>query len=55
MQFFVDDFSHKTWIYFLKKNDKVFKWFCSFKALFENQTGEEDQNIEDRYNGTEYE
>jgi len=36
---FVDDFSHKTWIYFLKKKDEVFKWFRSFKALLENQTG----------------
>ena len=23
---FTDDFSHKTWIYFLKKKDEVFKW-----------------------------
>jgi len=30
---FVDDFSRKTWIYFLKKKDEAFKWFRSFKAL----------------------
>ena len=36
---FVDDFSRITWIYFLKKKDEVFKWFHSFKALVENQTG----------------
>ena len=24
---FVDDYSRKTWIYFLKKNDEVFTWF----------------------------
>ncbi len=36
---FVDDHSRKTWIYFLKKKAEVFKWFCSFKALVENQTG----------------
>ena len=33
---FVDDFYRKTWIYFLKKKDEVFTWFCSFKALVEN-------------------
>ena len=36
---FVDDFSRKNWICFLKNKDEVFKWFCSFKALVENQTG----------------
>ena len=36
---FVDDFSRKTWIYFLKKKDEVFKWFRSFKALVEIKQG----------------
>eukprot|EP00253_Pinus_taeda_P015205 PITA_15205 len=36
---FLDDFSRKTWIYFLKKKDEVFKWFRSFKALVKNQIG----------------
>ena len=37
---FIDDFSRKTWIYFLrsKKSDEVFLWFQEFKALVENQT-----------------
>jgi len=35
---FMDDFSRKTWIYFLKKKDEIFSWFCAFKALVENQT-----------------
>ena len=35
---FTNDFSRKTWIYFLKKKDEAFKWFCTFKALVENQT-----------------
>jgi hypothetical protein len=36
---FIDDFSHKTWIYFLKTKDEVFNRFQEFKALVENQTG----------------
>jgi len=49
----VDDFSRKTWIYFLKK-DEVFKWFCSFKALVENQTGKKIKILKTD-NGTECE
>ena len=33
---FIDDYSHKTWIYFLKKKDEVFEKFKEFKALIEN-------------------
>ena len=33
---FIDDYSHKTWIYFLKKEDEVFERFNEFKALVEN-------------------
>ena len=32
----IDDYSRKTWIYFLKKNDEVFERFKEFKALVEN-------------------
>jgi len=35
---FVDDFSRKTWIYFLKHKDEAFDMFKNFKALIENQT-----------------
>jgi hypothetical protein len=35
---FIDDFSRKTWIYFLRKKSKVFKKFKEFKSLVENQT-----------------
>jgi len=35
---FIDDFSRKTWIYFLRKKSKVFKRFKEFKTLAENQT-----------------
>jgi hypothetical protein len=34
---FIDDFSRKTWIYFLKKKFEVFDRFKEFKALVENQ------------------
>jgi hypothetical protein len=35
---FIDDFSRKTWIYFLRKKYKVFDRFKEFKDLVENQT-----------------
>lgn len=33
---FIDDYSRKTWIFFLKTKDEVFKRFQEFKALVEN-------------------
>ena len=33
---FIDDFSRKTWIYFMKNKDEVFIKFREFKALIEN-------------------
>jgi len=51
---FVDDFSRKTWIYFLKNKDEVFTWFRSFKALVENQTGKKIKILRTD-NGTKYE
>ena len=35
---FIDDFSRKTWIYFLKSKDEVFSKFKEFKALIKNHT-----------------
>ena len=35
---FIDDYSRKTWIYFLKAKGEVFIRFQEFKALVENQT-----------------
>jgi hypothetical protein len=35
---FIDDYSHKTWIYFLKSKGEVFGKFKEFKALVENLT-----------------
>jgi hypothetical protein len=34
---FIDDFSRKTWIYFLRKKSEVFDKFKEFKSLVENQ------------------
>lgn len=36
---FVDDFSCKTWIYFLKKKDEVFNFLYSFKSVVKNKIG----------------
>ena len=36
---FIDDYSRKTWIYFLKAKSEVFERFQEFKTLVENQTG----------------
>jgi transposase InsO family protein len=36
---FIDDFSWKTWIYFIKTKDEVFSRFQEFKAQVENLTG----------------
>ena len=33
---FIDDFSRKTWVYFMKNKDEVFNKFKEFKALIEN-------------------
>jgi hypothetical protein len=39
---FIDDYSRKTWIYFLKSKDEVFSKFKEFKALIENLSENED-------------
>jgi hypothetical protein len=33
---FIDDYSHETWVYFLKSKDEVLENFKEFKALVEN-------------------
>ena len=50
----MDDFSRKTWIYFLKKKEKVFSWLCSFKALVKNETRKKIKILRTG-NGSEYE
>ncbi|GKV46724.1 hypothetical protein SLEP1_g53699 [Rubroshorea leprosula] len=36
---FIDDYSRKTWVYFLKEKSEVFKCFQNFKALVEKESG----------------
>lgn len=36
---FINDFSRKTWIYYLKHKDEAFKILKGFKSLIKNQTG----------------
>ena len=50
---FIDDYSHKTWIYFLKYKDEVFNKFKEFKALIENLS-ERKIKIPRSDNGGEY-
>ena len=50
---FIDDYSRKTWIYFLKTKDEVFGRFQEFRALVENQTGRKIQ-VSRLDNGGEY-
>ena len=35
---FIDDYSRKTWVYFLKQKSETFAKFKEFKALVENQS-----------------
>jgi hypothetical protein len=51
--FFIDDFSRKTWFYFLKTKDEVFNRFREFKALIENRIGKKIKFL-NSYNGGEY-
>ena len=50
---FIDDYSHKTWIYFLKGKNEVFSKFKEFKALEENHS-EKKINIFKSDNGGEF-
>jgi hypothetical protein len=50
---FIDDYSRKTWIYFLKSKDEVFSKFKEFKALIEN-ISERNIKILRSDNGGEY-
>ena len=50
---FIDDFSRKTWIYFLKGKNEVFGKFKEFKALVENLS-EKKIKIFRSHNGGEF-
>ena len=50
---FIDDFSCKTWIYFLKSKDEVFSKFNEIKALVENHTEKKIKTLRSN-NGREF-
>ena len=50
---FIDDFSRKTWIYFMKNKDEVFSKFKEFKALIENHIEKKIKTFQS-YNGGEF-
>ena len=50
---FIDDFSRKTWIYFLKGKSEVFSKFKEYKALVENQTDRKIKTLQSD-NGEEF-
>jgi transposase InsO family protein len=50
---FIDDYSLKTWIYFLKEKDEVFTKFQEFKDLVENLSRSKIKILRS-YNGGEY-
>jgi hypothetical protein len=50
---FIDDFSRKTWVYFLQEKYEVFSHFLDFKVLVENQSGFKIVTLR-KYNGGEY-
>lgn len=50
---FIDDYSRKTYIYFLRSKDQVFDKFREYKALVEKQTGKQIKVLRSD-NGGEY-
>ena len=42
---FIDDFSRKTWVYFMKNKDEVFNKLKEFKALIEHHTEKKIKNF----------
>ena len=50
---FIDDYSRKVWVYFMKYKSDVFGIFKKWKAQVENQTGRKIKYLR-TYNGLEY-
>eukprot|EP00253_Pinus_taeda_P031395 PITA_31395 len=50
---FVDDFSHKCWIFFMQKKSETYSNFCEFKALVEKESGKKVKALRSD-NGGEY-
>ena len=36
---FIDDHTHKVWVYFMKEKSEVCSYFQNFKSMAEKQTG----------------
>ena len=36
---FIDDYTRKTWVYFLKQKSEVFEHFCQYRSLVEKKGG----------------
>ena len=51
---FIDDFSRKTWIYFLKGKSEVFSKFKEYKALVENQTDRKIKTLQSNNDGVHF-
>jgi transposase InsO family protein len=50
---FIDDYSHYTWVYFLRQKSEVFEHLKNFKALVETQIGKKIKIVRTN-NGGEY-
>ena len=50
---FINDYSRKKWIYFLKTKDEVFRKFKEFKSLIENHSKRRTKTLRTD-NGGEY-
>lgn len=50
---FIDEYSRRTWVYFLKLKSEVFNNFFAYKAFVEKQFGHQLQKLR-TYNGVEY-
>ena len=50
---FIDDYSHKVYVYFIKTKDQAFSIFQEYKAKIENSTGHCIQALQSD-NGGEY-
>ena len=50
---FVDDFSHKCWIFFMQKKSETYSKFCDFKVLVEKESGKQVKALQSD-NGGEY-
>ena len=48
---FIDDYSHKCWIYFMQKKDQTFPKFYEFKALVEKESGNKIKALRSKNSG----